>query len=92
MRNGFRVLDVDAHVTPSLEVLHRYAGDAAKARWDELKPYVKSMNSPAGRGHPTTTWHTIKVNPIAYDRIAGQKPGFVKPKGGTAVEGRVENV
>ena len=92
MRNGYRILDVDAHVTPSLEVLHRYASDSAKARWDELKPYVKAMNSPAGRGHPTTTWHTIKVNPIAYDRIAGQKPGYVKPKGGTAVEGRVENV
>jgi predicted TIM-barrel fold metal-dependent hydrolase len=92
MRNGYRVLDVDAHVTPSLEVLHRYAGDAVKARWDELKPYVKAMNSPAGRGHPTDTWHTIKVNPIAYDRIAGQKPDYVKPKGGTAVEGRVQNV
>ncbi len=92
MRNGYRILDVDAHVTPSLEVLHRYASDSAKARWDELKPYVKAMNSPAGRGHPTTTWHTIKVNPIAYDRIAGQKPGYVKPKGGTAVEGRVQNV
>ena len=92
MRNGYRILDIDAHVTPSLEVLHRYAVDATRARWDELKPYVKAMNSPAGRGHPTTTWHTIKVNPINYDRIAGQKPEYVKPKGGTAVEGRVQNV
>lgn len=92
MRNGYRILDIDAHVTPSLEVLHRYAVDSTRARWDELKPYVKAMNSPAGRGHPTTTWHTIKVNPINYDRIAGQKPEYVKPKGGTAVEGRVQNV
>ncbi len=92
MRNGYRILDIDAHVTPSLEVLHRYATDATRSRWDELKPYVKAMNSPAGRGHPTTTWHTIKVNPINYDRIAGQKPEYVKPKGGTAVEGRVQNV
>ena len=92
MRNGFRVIDVDSHVTPSLEVLQRYAADSARQRWGELDPYVKAMNSPAGRGHPTGTWHTIKVKPIPYDRIAGHKADFVKPKDGTAVEGRVENV
>jgi predicted TIM-barrel fold metal-dependent hydrolase len=92
MRNGFRVIDVDSHVTPSLEVLHRHAAESARQRWSELDPFVKSMNSPAGRGHPQGTWHTIKVKPVAYDRIAGQKADFVKPKEGTAVEGRVENV
>ena len=38
MRNGYRVLDVDAHVTPSMEVLYRYASKELKDRWDELKP------------------------------------------------------
>ena len=30
MRDGYRVLDVDCHVTPSMEVLHRYASQALK--------------------------------------------------------------
>ena len=65
-----------------------------KDRWDEFKPYVREMNSPAGRGHPAGPWHTLKVNPIPYNRIAGQKPGVEKiEKGGAgAVEGRVENI
>jgi predicted TIM-barrel fold metal-dependent hydrolase len=94
MRNGYRVIDVDSHVTPSLEVLHRYAGAAIKDRWDEFQPYVREMNSPDGRGHPKGPWHTLKVNPIPYNRIAGQKPGYEKAeKGGAgAVEGRVKNI
>jgi predicted TIM-barrel fold metal-dependent hydrolase len=94
MRNGYRVIDVDSHVTPSLEVLQRYAGQAIKDRWDEFTPYVREMNSPDGRGHPKGPWHTLKVNPIPYNRIAGQKPGVeVAKKGGAgAVEGRVENI
>jgi predicted TIM-barrel fold metal-dependent hydrolase len=94
MRNGYRIIDADSHVTPSLEVLHHYAGQAIKDRWDEFTPYVREMNSPAGRGHPQGPWHTLKVEPISYNRIAGQKPGVEKAeKGGKgAVEGRVENV
>ncbi|MEZ5666840.1 MAG: amidohydrolase family protein [Alphaproteobacteria bacterium] len=94
MRKGFRVIDVDSHVTPSLEVLYRYASQTLKDRWDELKPYEREMNSPPGRGHPTEPWHTIKVKPIPYNRIAGEKAGAEKAeKGGKgAVEGRVENV
>jgi predicted TIM-barrel fold metal-dependent hydrolase len=94
MRNGYRVIDVDSHVTPSLEVLHRYAGQAIKDRWDEFQPYVREMNSPDGRGHPKGPWHTLKVNPIPYNRIAGQKAGVeAAEKGGKgAVEGRVVNI
>ena len=94
MRNGYRVIDVDSHVTPSLEVLHRYASSAARDRWDALTPYIREMKSPPGRGHPLEPWHTIKVNPIPYNRIAGQKPGAEKiEKGGAgAVEGRVANI
>jgi predicted TIM-barrel fold metal-dependent hydrolase len=94
MRNGYRVIDVDSHVTPSLEVLHRYASNAAKERWHELDPYVRVMKSPAGRGHPKEPWRTIKVDPLPYNRIAGQKAGEEKAeKGGAgAVEGRVVNI
>ena len=48
MRNGYRVIDVDSHVTPSLEVLHRYASAATKDRWRELDEYIRVMKSPAG--------------------------------------------
>jgi len=94
MRDGFRVIDVDSHVTPSMEVLHRYAGKAIRERWDVFSPFMREMNSPPGRGHPLGPWHTIKVNPIPYNRIAGQKPGveLIEKGGAGAVEGRVENI
>ncbi len=94
MRKGFRVIDVDSHVTPSLEVLHKYASQALKDRWDEFNPYLREMNSPPGRGHPTGPWHTIKVNPIPYNRIAGEKPGveFAEKGGKGALESRVKNI
>lgn len=94
MREGYRVVDTDSHVTPSLEVLHKYASDAAKARWSDLDPYLRTMNSPPGRGHPTHSWTTIKVNAIPYDRIAGQKGEKEEGAAGAAgpLEGRVENI
>ena len=72
MRNGYRVVDVDSHVTPSMEVLNKFAGTEIKSRWNEFSPYFRTMNSPLGRGHPESPWTTIKINPIPYDRIAGQ--------------------
>lgn len=94
MRKGYRVIDTDTHVTPSLEVLNRYASKAAKDRWDDLKPFMRTMKSPAGRGHPTEPWTTVKVNPIPYNRIAGEKAVEEKiEKGGAgALEGRVANI
>ena len=62
MRGSYRVIDVDSHVTPSLEVLHKYADEKLKSRWDELAPYVRTMNSPPGRGHPEEPWTTLKIN------------------------------
>ena len=41
MRAGYRVIDTDTHVTPSLEVLHRYAEAAMRDRWDALDPYLR---------------------------------------------------
>ena len=73
MRTEYRVIDVDSHVTPSLEVLHRYADAGLKARWDEFAPYLRTMNSPPGRGHPEEPWTTLRINPIPYDRVAGRK-------------------
>ena len=94
MRNGYRVVDADTHVTPSMEVLHRYAGKALKDRWTDLAPYQREMKSPPGRGHPTHPWTTMKVKPLPYNRVAGQKGAAEKvEKGGAgALEGRVQNI
>ena len=32
MRDGYRVIDVDSHVSPSMEVLQKLAGDGIKSR------------------------------------------------------------
>src|SRR2546426_8537618 len=96
MRNGYHVIDVDTHVTPSMEVLMRYADEELKRRADELKPYERVMKPAPGRGHPETEYTILRINPIPYDRVAGQKPG-VKP-GATgagakgALEGKVDNL
>ena len=82
MRDGFRIIDVDSHVTPSMEVLKKFSDEAMKSRWDEFTPYFRTMNSPPGRGHPETPWTTIKINPIPYDRIAGQPAVAEKVKAG----------
>lgn len=94
MRNGYRVIDADTHVTPSMEVLHKHASPKFRERWDEFKPYMRTMKSPEGRGHPKTPWTTLKIKPIPYNRIAGTKAGEEKvEKGGAgALEGRVKNI
>ncbi len=94
MRGGFRVIDTDTHVTPSLEVLHRYADRELRDRWSDLDPYLREMNSPPGRGHPTGPWHTLKVRPIPYNRVAGDKATDEEIRKGAAgaLEGRVENI
>ena len=94
MRTEYRVIDVDSHVTPSLEVLHRYADAGLKARWDEFAPYLRTMNSPPGRGHPEEPWTTLRINPIPYDRVAGRKgdAGVARKGGEGALAGRVRNV
>ncbi|MBV8083694.1 MAG: amidohydrolase family protein [Chloroflexi bacterium] len=88
---------MDTHVTPSVEVLMRYADAELRERFDELKPYVRHMEPSAGRGHPEGAYDILRVKPLPYDRMAGQK-GAAKAietagagaKG--ALEGRVDNL
>ncbi|GAA3728201.1 hypothetical protein GCM10022225_06980 [Plantactinospora mayteni] len=97
MRHGYRVVDVDTHVTPSLEVLLRYADRELLARRDELAPYTRTMTPVPGRGHPTEPYEVLRVDPRPYKRVAGMKAGAEEPtstgagsKG--ALEGRVSNL
>ncbi|HVA23450.1 MAG TPA: amidohydrolase family protein [Chloroflexota bacterium] len=96
MRQGFRVIDMDTHVTPSSEVLLRYAGSQLKARQEELTPYIRMVKTLPGRGHPETDYPILRVKPIPYERVAGQKEGARVETTGAgskgALEGRVDNI
>ncbi len=96
MYQGHKVIDVDTHVTPSLEVLARYADKELKDRWGELKPYTRVMKPAPGRGHPETDYSILRINPIPYARVAGMKEGQKNEGTGAgskgALEGRVNNL
>ncbi len=96
MRHGYRVIDMDTHVTPSTDVLFRYAGQRLKARLDELTPYIHMVKTLPGRGHPETDYPILRIKPIPYERVAGQKEGAKVESTGAgskgALEGRVDNL
>ena len=77
MRQGYKVIDVDTHVTPSSEVLLRYADRELADRADELVPYTRRTKPVAGRGHPDHEYGVIRVNPYPFERMAGRKAGVV---------------
>ena len=75
MRQGYKVIDVDTHVTPSSEVLLRYADEELADRADELIPFTRRTKPVAGRGHPDHEYGVIRVNPYPFERMAGRKLG-----------------
>jgi hypothetical protein len=50
MRHGFRVIDSDTHVNPSLDVLLRYADKDFQQRIADLEPYRRTVKTVPGRG------------------------------------------
>lgn len=95
MRAGYRVIDTDTHVTPSLDVLLKYGSKELADRQDELKPYIRVVTPVAGRGHPVDDYRLLRVNPKPYSRVAGHKENEEVPSGaGTrgALDGRVDNI
>lgn len=95
MRQGYKVIDVDTHVTPSSEVLLRYADRELADRADELVPYTRRTKPVAGRGHPDHEYGVIRVDPYPFERMAGRKLGTVEELSGAgargALEGRTKN-
>ena len=77
MRQGFRVIDTDTHVNPSLDVLLRYADADLKAHLDELKPYTIKVQPRPGQGNAEDMDEVsmLSISPVRYQRIAGAKPG-----------------
>ena len=75
MRQGYKVIDVDTHVTPSIEVLLRYADRELADRATELQPYTRRTQPVPGRGHPDHEYGVVRVNPYPFERMAGRKDG-----------------
>jgi hypothetical protein len=76
MRQGFRVIDSDTHVNPSLDVLLRYADKELAERMDDLTPYRRTVKTVAGRGDAEDVGSStiLSVKPVRLQRVAGQKP------------------
>ena len=97
MRQGYRVIDADTHVTPSVEVLVDYGDRELKDRADELTPYVRVDQADRGPGpshpslrrgggstpSPTTGWPATSPTPPSTLEARG-------PRGRS--RGRVQNL
>ena len=86
MKHGYRVIDVDTHVNPSVEVLLRYADKDLRDRMDDLAPYIRptpQRSGGAGAGEGAASAQLV-VSPIRYGRVAGSKAA---PPESTATSG-----
>ena len=54
MRDGVEFIDMDQHVGPNMETLHKYASARLLERWDELVPYFVQV----------TEGHHLSIDPI----------------------------
>ena len=83
MRQGFRVIDSDTHVNPSLDVLLRYADSDLRERLDDLQPYTRMAKPQPGRGdaEDVEAYATLSIKPVRLQRVAGEKPGPAAPVG-----------
>jgi hypothetical protein len=92
MKDGYKVIDMDTHVNPSIEVLEKYVDPGFRPRLVELKPYY-SVRQRARPDGTIQTSKTITVAPIPYDRFPGEAPRaehtVAVPGARTALEGRV---
>ena len=84
MRQGFRVIDSDTHVNPSLDVLLRYADRDLQERMDELQPYKRVVKVVRGRGdaEDMDASTILSIKPVRLQRVAGEKSGAATPQGG----------
>ena len=75
MRHGFRVIDSDTHVNPSMDVLLPYADAPFRERLDELKPYLRAVKVQAGRGDAEDRAEStiLSIKQLRYSRVAGRK-------------------
>src|SRR5437899_2419070 len=84
MRQGFRVIDSDTHVNPSLDVLLRYADRPLRDHLDEITPYMRKVKVQPGRGdaEDQTEMTILSIKQLRYQRVAGEKPSAPTDTGG----------
>lgn len=95
MRQGLRVIDVDTHLNPSLDVLLRYADSELKGRLEDLKPYTRVVKPRMGHGDTEDRgeYSVLSISPVRFDRVAGSKGGAAKDSGGPGfLSGRTQMV
>ena len=96
MRQGFRVIDADTHVNPSMDVLLRYADKALQDQMSDLQPLMRQVTPRAGRGdaEDQDTYTTLSIKPLRNHRVAGSKSGTATGPGGTPdfLSGRTQMV
>lgn len=83
MKNGYRVIDIDTHVNPSLDTLVKYVEPSFRPRLDEFKPYIRTVGE----------YNALSIASIPFDRYPGEAPKgddqSAVAGGRGALEGRV---
>jgi predicted TIM-barrel fold metal-dependent hydrolase len=84
MRQGFRVIDSDTHVNPSMDVLLCYADTDLSGRVGELSPFFRKVKPGMGRGDAEDRAEStiLAIKQLRYQRVAGSKPAVPVPEGG----------
>lgn len=80
-----RVIDIDTHVGPSMELLFEHADAGVRDRWGEFGPYVNSQDAMGG------TRSTLRVNPIHYTRRLGSVVDGAEAGTGPGSRGALDN-
>jgi predicted TIM-barrel fold metal-dependent hydrolase len=68
MRDGYRIVDIDTHVIPAMELLHDYADDELRTRWGELTPYLRTNPPRPELGDYAHDSTSLSVAPYGFDR------------------------
>ena len=88
MRNGYKIIDMDTHVQPRIEVLEKYVEPSFRGRLHELDPYRRVRQLENG-----STSTSLSVGAVPFDRFPGtaSQQADDKPtaQGRRALEGRV---
>jgi predicted TIM-barrel fold metal-dependent hydrolase len=79
VRNGYRVIDTDTHVGPTVDVLYDYGGTELAARRAELEPYEFPMRDGTG----------LSISPYPYKRQMGEKAGDEAASRAPSLKGKI---
>jgi predicted TIM-barrel fold metal-dependent hydrolase len=78
-----RVIDIDTHVDPAMDVLREHTDNALRSRWDEFRPFLNTAKY-EGRS-------SLSVFPYTYERAfrtSAQEMSVSGPGGRGALEGK----